>query len=220
MTKVKLLALAATLLVFLLLSNSPAFAAVTSMYLSPEWQEVELNQTFNVDIALNNSDSTEFDTILSWISFDPNILEVQDANPGVSGIQIESDPLGIFSFTQQWANTVNNTTGYIDLEESYSAGGTSTQTGVFARITFKAINVIPSTNIDFNFKSWGETPTTAVIRSYNDVLLSSSDNMDGVIGASVGVAGSPIPETNSIISLGSGLVGILVFMRINIKRSV
>lgn len=188
-----------------LLLPAQAWCTVTSMYASPSSQTVAVNDIFTLDLYLNNADATEFDTVLSWISFDPAVLEVQDADAGTGGIQIESDPLGIYGFNFHMANSADNTTGRIDLQESFSLGGTSTQTGIFARIDFKALALTSSTSIDFMFNpTWGLTPTTSVLRSGSDVLGSSSDHTDGTMGATAEV----VPEPGSLVLLGSGLAGI------------
>lgn len=213
--KIRLLTLATTLVYLLLLPYVTAYANVVNMCLGPEWQQVEIGQTFNLTVCIDNSYATEFDTILSWISFNPAYLKVQDADPGSPGVQIESDPLDIFGFNYHMANTADNFTGYIDFEESYLSGGTSNKSGVFARITVKAVALTSSSSIDFEFDPiWGMTPTTGILRGGNDVLALSSDHTDGTIGASVEI----VPEPRSLILLGSGLLGILVVMKKRVGR--
>lgn len=194
----------------ILLLPTQAFANVSSMYGSPVTQTVNLNDTFNLDLYLTNSDSTTFDSVLSWISFDPAVLQVQDYNLSKPGIQIQSDPLGIYGFDFHMANSADNTTGKIDFQESFSLGGTSNATGIFARINFKALALSPSTiiNLDFN-PVWGLTPTTAVLRSGGDVLGSSSNHTDATAGATVAV----VPEPATLMSLIMGLAGLLPLTR-------
>ncbi len=187
-----------------------AWSNVNSMYGFPVTQTVGLNNTFTLDLYLNNSDSTTLDTVLSWVSFDPAILQVQDSNLSKPGIQIQSDPLGTYGFDFHMANSADNTTGKIDLQESFSLGGTSNAAGAFARINFKAVSLTPSTVIGLNFNPvWGMTPTTAVLRSGTDVLGSSADHADGVAGATVAV----VPEPMTVMSLLIGLSGIFSFSK-------
>lgn len=194
----------------ILLFPPQAFANVSSMYGSPVAQTVGLNDTFSLDLYLNNSDSTALDSVLSWVSFDPSVLEVQDSNPSKPGIQIQSDPFGIYGFDFHMANTANNSTGKIDLQESFSMGATTTATGIFARINFKALALSSSTVISLDFNpTWGMTPTTAVLRSGADVLGSSSDHTDAAVGATVTV----VPEPLTAMSLLIGLSGIFSFSK-------
>jgi len=194
----------------ILLLPTQAFANVSSMYGSPVAQTVGLNDTFSLDLYLNNSDSTALDSVLSWVSFDPSVLEVQDSNPLKPGIQIQSDPLGIYGFDFHVANSADNSTGKIDLQESFSMGATTTATGIFARISFKALALSPSTIIGLDFNpTWGITPTTAVLRSGADILGSPTDHTDGVAGATVAV----VPEPMTVMSLLIGLSGLFSFSR-------
>lgn len=187
-----------------------AWSSVSSMYGSPVTQTVGLNDVFSLDLYLNNSDSTTFDSVLSWVSFDPAVLQVQDYNLSKPGIQIQSDPLGIYGFDFHMANSANNTTGKIDFQESFSLGGTSNSTGIFARITFKALALSPSTPISLDFNpTWGMTPTTAVLRSGGDVLGSSSDHTDGAASATVAV----VPEPMTVMTLLTGLAGVFYLPR-------
>lgn len=195
------------LLVFFVFSASYASANITSLYLDPSLNTVGLGNEFTMDIVLNNTDLTEFDMALSWISFDPTKLEVKDQDPLTVGIQIQSDPLNIFSFDFHMANAADNLTGKIDFEEGFDSG-ISNKSGVIGRITFKSLALTASTPIDFDFNTWSFTPTTAVLYG-GDVLASSTDHTDGTTGATVAV----IPEPGSVLLLGSGLFGIFGFVR-------
>ena len=191
----------------ILLLPAQAFGNVTSMYGSPVAQTVGLNDTFSLDLYLNNSDSTTLDSVLSWVSFNPAVLEVQDSNPSKPGIQIQSDPLGIYGFDFHMANSADNSTGKIDLQESFSLGTTTTATGIFARINFKALALAPSTIIGLDFNPvWGMTPTTAVLRSGTDILGSSTDHTDAAVGATVAVV--PEPGSMALLGLGIGILGV------------
>lgn len=188
------------LTVILFCSPCLASANVTSIYSSPSLTTVNVGEVFSVDLSLNNSDSTEFNAILVWLTYDSNILEVQDSDPLHSGTQILSDPLGLYNFDYHMANEVEG--GTIDFEESYSFAS-STQTGVFAKIVFKALAPAVSSPINFNFNgTWGMTPTTAVLYG-DDVLASASDHTDGAIGSYVSV--NVIPEPAGIFLFLGGL---------------
>ena len=209
MKLVKVLILTVSFTVLLLSSSSIAVANVTSMYVTPDWQQVDKGDIFNVDIGLNNSDSTVLDTVLSWLSYDPSKLEVQDSNSGQAGIQILNDPLGLYGFNFHMVNSVDPLSGKIDFEEGFQSGGSTNATGTFARITFKALDLTSSTPLVFNFDTWGFTPTTAVLRGGNDVLAFSNDHADGAFGGNIAV----VPEPGSLILFLSGLSGTAFFIR-------
>ncbi len=198
--------------VFFVFSVSYAYANVTSLYLAPSLKTVGLGNEFTMDIVLNNIDLTEFDMALSWISFDPTKLEVKDQDPLTAGIQIQSDPLNIFSFDFHVANAADNLTGKIDFQEGFDSV-TSDKSGAIGRITFKSLALAPSTSIDFNFNTWGLTPATAVLYG-GDVLASSTDHTDGTIGATVAI----VPEPGTVILFGSGVCGLFGFLRKKTKK--
>lgn len=190
--------------VFLCCFSTLAFANVTSMYLSPAVSTVDLGGIFSIDAYLDNSTATIFDSVLMWLTFDPAVLEVQDSDPGTAGVQILSDPLSVYNFNYPVANIVNG--GTIDFQQSYT-GTSSSASGIFARINFKAIALTDSTPAAFNFNTWGFTPSSSVMYGGNDVLALSADHTDGTFGADVRV----IPEPNSIFLflLGLGMSGFL-----------
>lgn len=200
--------------VFIISLFFPAIGAanVTSMYLDPSSKTVNAGDTFSLDLALNNSDSTEFNTILAWLTYDSNVLEVQDSDLLHSGVQILSDPLGLYIFDYHMANGVSG--GNIDFEEGYNPAS-SVQTGVFARIVFKALAPAVTSPINFNFNgTWGVTPTTAVLYG-DDVLGSASNHTDGAIGSYVSVNAVPEP---SCMFLFLGGLGWLPFFTILCRR--
>ncbi|MFH1855928.1 MAG: cohesin domain-containing protein [Candidatus Omnitrophota bacterium] len=185
---------------FLCCFPAQSFANIISMYMEQDLTTVGVGDIFSVDVCLDNSSATVFDSVMMWIAFNPAVLEVQDSDAGAEGIQILSDPLSIYNFNYHGSNIANN--GIINFQESF-LGNPSNASGVFARIDFKALALTEITNIDFNFNEWGFTPTTAVIYGGNDVLALSLNHADGAFGAGVQVV--PEPSSTALLLLGAGL---------------
>ncbi len=206
----KLIAVKVVLLL-MFIAPSSAFATVNSIYLSPSTQTVAKGDLFDVEIGLNNPEASAFDTISLWLGFNPLYLEVQDTDTGnwkTTAINILDGPYHAqYGFNFHLDNTADNTSGKITYTESI-LGSSLTSSGTFAKITFKALELTPSTALDFNF-NWGYSKDTAVMLGGVDVLGSSSDHTDGTVGATVAV----VPEPGSILMLGSGLIGMIAFIR-------
>jgi len=95
-----------------------------TIYVSPSFQTVPLNKTFNISIMLDpNGESLS--GAQCYISFDPSILTVEGITNG-----------GMFDY---WAGTQNVNNGLIEGISAFNLGGNTTTTlGIFANITFKA----------------------------------------------------------------------------------
>jgi LysM repeat protein len=116
----------------------PALQGGTTVAITPAQAKLACGQTGNVDIQINNV--TDLFGVDVKVSFDPNILEVVDANPAQAGVQIQAgnlpDVSGGQGLVQQ--NLVDNTTGTV----SYAAVRLSpappqSGSGVIASITFR-----------------------------------------------------------------------------------
>ncbi len=198
---------------FLLVSSHLSFAEWIgcSIYSLPMEKEVMSGDIFTMDMMVYDSNPrypyyADFDTLLAWMSYDPTYLEVQDADLVTPGVQIQSDPLGIFNFNYHMVNNVDATQGKIDLEESFLSGGTSHSSGAFARITFKALR-LGSTSLTYQFNTWGYTPTTALLRGGGDLLGDSDIHNDGIAGSTINVI--PEPTTLSLSLIGGILLNLL-----------
>ena len=95
-----------------------------TIYVSPSFQTVPLNKTFNISIMLDpNGESLS--GAQCYVSFDPSILTVEGITNG-----------GMFDY---WAGTQNVNNGLIEGISAFNLGGNTTTTlGIFANITFKA----------------------------------------------------------------------------------
>lgn len=118
---------------------------LTQVSIVPAYAELPPGQTAVLDVRIDNVNRLYgFDI---YLRFDPTILEVVDADPNLSGIQVTPgnfpDPAGGFVVT----NSVDNTTGEIRyaLTLLHPAPG-ATGSGVAAKVTFRA-RALGSTNV-------------------------------------------------------------------------
>lgn len=196
------------LLIFLFSNGEKVYANISSLYLEPSLQTVGVGDTFSLNVDLNNTDSTGFDTLSIWIIFNPFYLEVMDSDPGTGGIQIKSDPDLTYHFNWIPINNADNTNGKID----WRAGNFSNiySTGRFAEISFKALGVVENSPIDFIFNpTWTLEPSTHILDNGIDVLASSENHTDGVFGASVSV----VPEPITLLLFCTGAIPIFYLSR-------
>lgn len=196
------------LIIFLFSNGEKVYANISSLYLEPSLQTVGVGDTFSLNVDLNNTDSTGFDTLSIWISFNSLYLEVLDSDAGTGGTQIKSDPDSTYHFSWIPINNADNTNGKID----WRAGSFSNiySTGRFAEISFKALGVVENNPIDFIFSpTWGYEPSTHILDNGIDVLASSENHTDGVFGASVTV----VPEPITSLLFCTGAIPILYLFR-------
>jgi LysM repeat protein len=119
---------------------SPTGAVVaqngTVIRLEPATSQLELNATQRVEIRIDNvTDLTAADIELE---FDPAVLQVQDADSGREGIQIEPGNFPAPDFVV--TNVVTNTTGVIEYAVVQTPPSQPVSgSGVLAVITFQAI---------------------------------------------------------------------------------
>ncbi|MGI6713163.1 MAG: carboxypeptidase regulatory-like domain-containing protein [Bacillota bacterium] len=131
-------------------NNFPdAYFTVSTMpdlVLSPEYQEVRPGETFNVNVDINNVSNLY--GAEARISYDPNLVQVVDADPNLEGTQIDLGGVlsGLTAKNQVnngeiWFSTSKN--GEID-PDGFTGSGT------IATITFKALTDVEGTaDIEF-----------------------------------------------------------------------
>jgi len=106
-----------------------------SLSLSPNSQSVNVGENFNINIILN-TDGKQVDGVdIFYLNYDPNILEVLDADNNASGVQIKTGSI----FPMYLGNTVDTQRGKVSLSGIISPGGNAyTGSGTFATVNFKA----------------------------------------------------------------------------------
>ena len=160
---------------------------VATLSLSPSTGSQTIGGNFNVDIVLNTYGIETAGTDVV-INFNPSDLEVQDADAGVSGVQIQPGTL----YTTFPGNTVDNTTGRIFFSGIIVPGGTGyTGTGVLATITFKALKVA-TTQVAFDFTLGSTVDTNVTSKS------TATDVLASVVNGSYNIVPQDVPTSISL----------------------
>lgn len=160
-------------LIALLTGAPPAGASSAVVRFDPASANVALNQTFTINIRVD--DVTGLAGFEIHMSYNPTILEVQDANPSTDGVQIAAGSFLQPDFVAQ--NSVDPGNGKIDFSLlQLPPHGAVSGSGVLAVITFKA-------------KTSGTSPLTF-----------STVNLAGDGGTVIGVS----PQNGQVTVGGSG----------------
>jgi len=128
---------------------------------------------FYVDILINTGTSNS-DSANIIINYDPSILEIQDSNVGVSGIQISEGT----AYNNYSGNTVNDTEGTI-LLTGFNVGSplnTNNNPELFGRIYFQTLSTTGTVDLNIDF-ALGETLDSNIAETItsDDILLSVGD---------------------------------------------
>lgn len=156
-----------------------------NLALSPAVQSVSIGQTFTADILLDTKGMAIDGVDIYSLRYNPAILEVQDANTSVNGVQISAGTLLANTLT----NTVNAANGTIQFSQVTTGGSTYTGSGKLATITFKG-KAVGTSLITFNFTP-GKTSDTNVAGSGQDKLTSVTNGSYAVLAIS-----APTPTPN------------------------
>lgn len=131
--------------------------------LDPSDPEIDVDATVDVDVVVE--DVTDLFYVDLYVSFDPDVLEVVDADSGTDGVQIEPGTfLGTAATVE--TNEVDQESGDIAFSQEVSAGAVSGD-GVLATISFR-----------------GKTPGTSDI-TIDDDLIYLEDDVGETITATV-----------------------------------
>ena len=144
----------------------PVIASAASLAVSPSSQSVTVGQIFTVSVILNTSGQAIDGTDITYLNFNPALLQVEDDNTSLSGIQITPGLLMPITVS----NSADNALGRIQLSQ-VAAGGTSFNgQGTLASIRFRAL-VSGTASVTFNFTA-GNTQDTNVAAAGVDLLTS------------------------------------------------
>ncbi len=146
-----------------------------TLSLSPTSLIVGVGQTFNVNIVLDTAGQAVDGVDVFYLHFDPQILEVQDADPATSGVQITPGSI----FPSYLGNSVDQAAGKIAISGIVAVGSTTgyTGTGTFAAVNFKALAPAAASSVYFDFTA-GATTDTNVAEHGNpgtDILSAVTD---------------------------------------------
>ncbi|MDK2972495.1 MAG: Cohesin domain [Candidatus Sumerlaeota bacterium] len=110
-----------------------------------------VDQEFTVDVVLNNPSGALIDSLMFFIRFDPEVLEVIDQDRGnwiKRGVNVHDGPFRLdYPFDFHKRNDVDNRRGYINYAVALGEG-LSLPTGPFARIHFRAKAPVAGTTIE------------------------------------------------------------------------
>jgi hypothetical protein len=156
---------------------APAASAAT-LSLSPSEETVSVGEVFSVNILLDTEGGVIDGVDINALNFDADILQVIDAYPGVSGVQIESGTL----MQSTMVNTVDNEAGRIVFSQvtGSSAPYTSTEPASLAVVTFEAMRQ-GTAEVTFDYSD-GDTTDVNVAAVGSDVLTNVSDGTYHVNG--------------------------------------
>lgn len=120
-------------------------AQSTLVLLSPTDTEVDVGDTTTVNIRIENVSGLYGAEV--HLSFDPALLEVEDADDDMAGVQIQTGSFLSPDFTAQ--NRVDLTAGTIDFSIAQMGTGAVSGSGTLATITFKG-KASGTSNINFS----------------------------------------------------------------------
>ncbi len=116
------------------LATPTSAAGTATVRLEPAAGNVDVGQTIDVNVVV--ADVTNLYAVEVHLTYDPNLLEVVDANPAMAGVQVGLGPFLAVDYTPQ--NQVDQGAGQIDFAYSQMAPSSpASGTGVIATITFR-----------------------------------------------------------------------------------
>lgn len=162
-----------------------------TLTLNPPSLIVNVNQTFNVNIVLDTAGQEVDGVDIFYLHFDPNVFEVQDADPATAGIQITPGAI----FQGYLGNSVDQAAGKIAISGIVSPGSATgyTGTGTFASVSFKALVPANASEVYFDFTAGSTTDTNVAEHGNpgNDILVAVNN---GSYTVSTGQSPTPTPS--------------------------
>lgn len=141
-----------------------------TLSLSPGSLIVNIDQTFNVNILLDTAGQAVDGVDIFYLHYDPQVLEVQDADSATAGVQIQTGSI----FPSYLGNVVDPTTGKISISGIVMPGSTAgySGSGIFATVNFKALAAASSSSVYFDFTPGSTTDTNVAEHGNpgNDIL--------------------------------------------------
>lgn len=164
----------------------PIAAQAATLSLSPSSSSFGVGSLFTVRVVLDTSGVAIQGVDLDYLSYNPSLLEVQDADSSQSGTQIIAGSLMPVTVV----NSVDPNAGRVLFSQITAGGGNYTGNGTLTQISFRAkaagqasvtINFTPGSTSDSNVASFG-----------SDVLSSVTNGSYGLTsGSAAPVATSP-----------------------------
>lgn len=135
-----------------------------TLTLIPSASTVTVNQEFSVDVMLDTAGMEVDGVDITYLRFDPKMLQVIDSNGSAPGLQISAGPL----MSVNVSNLANNTQGTVQFSQITSGGQKYVGSGKLATIKFKAVST-GKAEVSIDFEP-GKTADTNISSSSKDVL--------------------------------------------------
>lgn len=155
----------------------PIAVNAATLSVSPSSQSVRTGEIFSVNVNLDTQGASIDGVDLRYLNYNPALLQVQDANPGVSGVQIT--PGSLMSATL--LNKVDQNSGKISFSQVASGGTKYKGAGTLAKISFKAL-AAGSAQVSFNYASNSTTDS--------NVAVAGSDALNAVVNGVYTITGT------------------------------
>ncbi len=160
-----------------LVPAAPVLGAVgdCGIEIDPSAQNVGFNEAFSVDIVINNPDARELDMVMCHINFSAALIEVVN-------ITNVGSP-----FDTKWAESYNNTAGWVDYDYSTPMGTNITETAPYlCTVDMKSKSATGIATLEFVAVDGYGDPETAVLSTGSDYLVWTM-----VVNGTVTVTGAP-----------------------------
>lgn len=150
----------------------PAYAQAATLKLSPNSGNAAGGSSIEIKILLDTGGVTTSGTD-AYVRFDPNSLQVIDANAATEGVQILPGSL----YSQTSYNLVDNAAGKISFSGSKSGGSPGySGSGTLATITFQVVAGSGSTDVTFDYTAGSTTDSNVIDQASSEDVLSSVTN--------------------------------------------
>ncbi|MBW7953804.1 MAG: cohesin domain-containing protein [Candidatus Dojkabacteria bacterium] len=151
---------------------TPTTVTGPSITMTTDQFGIGIGQNMTVDIVID-SKSQEISSYNVQIVYNPNLLEVVDAQPAVSNTQIAY----LDNFFEVDENSVNQANGVINLKASSPQGGASFSNRSVARITFKGKQLgLGQVEVNKNNSSLQTLNSTDILQYTNSLSITVSDS--------------------------------------------
>ena len=162
-------------------------SGMVQLHLLSQEPVVDVGDTVEVDVYLQNPDNEEFDSVSLLVAFNPRILEPIDGDEVASGINLdESEGKAKFTFDFPLLNSIDSEKGLIDFRRR-NLNRPISQQGVVATVRFRAVRPTNKTTFRILVNAKGEDPTTGVFYRGQDRLGAPVDPYDGFTTTSISV---------------------------------
>lgn len=159
----------------------------THLHLIARQKVIDIGDTIDIDVYLENPNSDQIDTVNLLIAYNPRIFSPVDGDDFSPGLNIIDKPyVPKFPFDFPVLNTIDSDQGIIDYRKKGFQKKIRSE-GVIATIKLQAIRPTTKTTFRVFLNESGEEPTTGVFYRYHDRLGDPTDPFDGVTTCAVKV---------------------------------